>query len=439
MPNKRAHFDDRVLQKGLPGNIGVPRGTRGSLGPSLRKLPSFAPLDQGRTLRARLKTAEEALRAIQFGEVDALMVSRRRGVQVVSLKGGEPAYRMLVEAMSEGAATLSRDGAVLYCNGRFAEMICRPPRKIIGIEVQSLLAEAERDRFQTLLTDARKATAKGEFNLECTDGTLTPVYLSLNRLRGFKGQALGMVITDLSEQKRKQAEEIKQAQELHRLLLERTLSAQEEERRRIARELHDEAGQLLTALLVGLRTLEDARKLADVKLQGQRLREITAQAIDEVGRLARGLHPTVLDDHGLGVALSRYAAEYTKTHNISVDLTLNEIDSFSLPSGVQIALYRILQEALTNAARHSGAKAVSIRFTGSAKSVEVEVIDDGCGFDAKAVAVSSHRLGIQSMRERAAMLGGTVSFIHQRKGTKILVQVPLAHQDLQPLQGPRST
>jgi signal transduction histidine kinase len=85
--------------------------------------------------------------------------------------------------------------------------------------------------------------------------------------------------------------------------------------------LHDEAGQLLTALLVGLRTLEDARKLADVKVQGQRLREITAQAIDEVGRLARGLHPTVLDDHGLGVALSRYAAEYTKSHNIAVNLT----------------------------------------------------------------------------------------------------------------------
>jgi len=358
---------------------------------------------------------------------------------MVSLQGGEPAYRMLVEAMSEGAATLSRDGAVLYCNRRFAEMIRRPPGKIIGIAVQSLLAETEWDRFQTLLTDARKAIVKGEFNLRCADGSLLPVYLSLNLLRGFKGQALGMVITDLSEQKRKQAEEITQAEGLHRLLLERTLSAQEEERLRIARELHDEAGQLLTALLVGLRTLEDARKLADVKLQGQRLREIAAQAIDEVGRLARGLHPTVLDDHGLGVALSRYAAEYTKSHNISVDLTLNEIDSSSLPSGIQIALYRILQEALTNVARHSGAKAVSIRFARLATAVEVAIIDDGCGFDAKAVAVSSHRLGIQSMRERAAMLGGTIGFTRRRKGTKILVQVPLPNQSLQPLQGPRST
>ena len=367
------------------------------------------------------------------------MVSSRHGEQVVSLKGGEPNYRMLVEAMSEGAATLSRNGAVLYCNGRIAELIGKTTGRAIGIPFQSLVAETEQDRFKTLLSDARKAVVKGEFSLRRTDGSLIPVYLSLNPLRGFKGEALGLVITDLSEQKRNQAAEIKQAEAMRRLLLERTLSAQEEERRRIARELHDEAGQLLTALLVGLRTLEDARKLAEVKEQGQRLREITAQAMDEVGRLARGLHPTALDDHGLEVALSRYAAEYTKTHKIAVDLKLNKLDSSNLPSGVQIALYRILQEALTNVARHSGAKAVSIRLARLAAAVEVVVIDDGCGFDAKSVAVSSHRLGIQSMRERAAMLGGSISFIPQRKGTKILVQVPLAGQDLQPLVGPRST
>jgi PAS domain S-box-containing protein len=341
--------------------------------------------------------------------------------------------------MSEGAATLSRDGAVLYCNGKFAELIGRPPAKIIGITVQLLVVEAERERFEALLAEAQKAVAKGEFNLRCADGSLVPVYLSLNRFRGYKGQALGMVITDLSEQKRQQAAEILQAKAMHRLLLEHTLSAQEEERRRIARELHDEAGQLLTALLVGLRTLEDARKLTDVKAQGQRLREITAQAIDEVGRLARGLHPTVLDDHGLGVALSRYVTEYTKSHNIAVDLMLNELDSSDLPPAVQIALYRILQEALTNVARHSGAKTVSIRFARLGTVLEVAVVDDGCGFDAKAVAVSSHRLGIQSMRERAAMLGGTLSFTSQRKGTKILVQVPLASQDFQPLVGRRNS
>jgi PAS domain S-box-containing protein len=335
--------------------------------------------------------------------------------------------------MSEGAATLSRNGAVLYCNRRFAELIGRQPGKVIGITVQSLVAEKERDRFGGFLAEAQKGVAKGEFNLRGRDGSLVPVYLSLNRFRGYDGHALGLVITDLSEQKRKQAAEIKQTEVMHRLLLEREFTVQEEERRRIARELHDEAGQLLTSLLVGLRTLEDSAKITDVKAQGQRLRTIAARAIKEIGRLARGLHPTVLDDHGLGVALSRYVAEYTETHKIAVHLTLSGLDSSNLPLAAQIRLYRILQEALTNVARHSGAKKVSIIFRRSATVLKVAVIDDGCGFDAKALAASSHRLGIQSMRERAAMLGGTVSFTSQGKGTSILVQIPLHNQDLQPL------
>jgi PAS domain S-box-containing protein len=367
--------------------------------------------------------------------VDAFVVAGRRGPKVVTLAGGEPAYRMLVEAMGEGAATLSRNGAVLYCNGSFAELICRPPRKVIGMAVQSLVAEKEQARFEGFLAEAQRGGAKAKFLLRRGDGSLVPVYLSLNRLRGYEGHALGMVVTDLREQERKQAAEMKQSEAMHRLLLERTVLVQEEERRRIARDLHDEAGQLLTSLLVGLRTLEDSAKIADAKAQGRRLREIAAQAIKEIGRLARGLHPMMLDDLGLGAALSRYVAEYTETHKIAVHLTLGGLGSCSLPQAVQIKLYRILQEALTNAARHSGAKNVSILFERSATDLKVEIIDDGCGFDAEAVTAASHCLGILSMRERAAMLDGTVSIASNGKGTRILVQIPLHNQDVQSLGG----
>src|SRR5271170_6468208 len=126
MSNKRAHSDSRVVQGGLPGKADAPQRTRRGPGPSLGKRPPSTPRDQQTNLRARLNTAEETLRAIQSGEVDALMVSSPRGEQAVSLKGGEPTYRMLVEAMSEGAATLSRDGALLYCNRRFRELLRRP-------------------------------------------------------------------------------------------------------------------------------------------------------------------------------------------------------------------------------------------------------------------------------------------------------------------------
>jgi PAS domain S-box-containing protein len=539
VPKKRASSDRRTETK--------PAKDR-ALERSRRISRSSPPLEQ--KLRARLKTAEETLAAIHSGEVDALVVSGRRGERVITLKGGEPAYRMLVEAMSEGAATLSREGSVLYSNRRFAEMIRRPAGKMIGTEVQALVEETERERFGRFLAAAQEGVAKAEFQLRSSDGSLVPVHLSVTRFRGFEGHALGMVVTDLSEQKRrhaeqtrlqlaaivdssqdaiiaktldakivswnrgaeeiygytsdevmgqpisillppgredeipaimericrgekvehyetkrrrkdgtvidvslavspiktpdgetvgasavarnitesKQAAETKQAEAMHRLLLERVLLAQEEERRRIARELHDEAGQLLTSLLVGLRTLEDSRNVADAKAKGYRLREITAQAIDEVGRLARGLHPTALDDHGLGVALSRYVTEYAKVNKIAVDLTLSELDCGALPSAVQIGLYRILQEALTNVARHSGARAVRIRFAHLAAALQVAVTDNGHGFDTEAAILSSNHLGIQSMRERAAMLGGTVSFLSKSTGTRMLVHIPLPDQ-----------
>ena len=384
--------------------------------------------DHEEKLRDRLETAEETLAGIQSGEVDALMVFGRHGEQVVTLKGREPSYRMLVEAMSEGAATLSSDGLVLYSNRKFAEMIRRPRGKVAGIAIRSLLEEKERDRFGTLLAAAKKGVAKGEFKLCAIGGGLVPVHLSLSRFRGYEGHALGMVVTDLSEQRRRQAQEIRHTESTHRLLLERAFSAQEEERRRIARELHDEAGQLLTSLLVGLRTLEDSQNIADAQTQGRRLRKIAAQAIDELGRLARGLHPTILEDHGLGVALSRYVAEYAKTHNIAASLNLDGLDSCNLNPEVQIRLYRILQEALINVARHAEAKAVSITFERSARALTVAVTDNGRGFDIKGVTASSSRLGIQGMRERVTMLGGTISFTSNGAGTRILIEIPLAGQ-----------
>jgi signal transduction histidine kinase len=393
-------------------------------------VPSFASPNEKEKLLARLDAAEETLRALQSGEVDALVVSGHHGPQVLTLKGGEPSYRLLVEAMSEGAATLSPDGSVLYCNRRFAELIRRPRRRVIGIAVQSLLAKTERRRFDAFLAKAQKGDAKGEFILRRRGASPLPVYLSLNALRGYEGHALGMVITDLSEQKRKQGADIEQAKAIHRLLLERTFSAQEEERRRIARELHDEAGQLLTSLLVGLRILEDSRNIGNVKAQGHRLRRIAVQAMEQIGRLARGLHPAVLEDHGLDVALSRYMAEFEKTHKISARLTLDGLASSNLPPADQVRLYRILQEALTNVARHSKAKKVHVVFARSAGALQVSVADNGRGFDAKAVAASSRRLGIQSMRERAAIMGGTVGFMSQSKGTRIVVQIPLHDRDV---------
>jgi len=415
----------------MPGRQGSPQSKNGS-GPEgakrrLRASSGAAQPTRESRLLARLKAAEESLRAIPSRHVDALVVFRPRGTQVVTLQGGDSAYRMLVEAMSEGAATVSSDGAVLYCNRRFGELIGRPPTKLIGTDVESLVHEAERQKVTEFLRSARRGASKGEFTLQSGNGALVPVQLSLSQLRGYRGNAYGMVVTDLTEQRRKQREEMKRSEAMHRLLLERELAAQEAERRRIARELHDEAGQLLTSLLVGLRSLEDSNKLSACKVLGKRMREITAQAIDEVGRLARGLHPTALDDHGLGAAISRYAAEYSKTHSIPVELSMHGLNPAKLPSAVQIALYRIVQETLTNIARHSNAKTARVVFKHSPRALEMSVSDDGRGFDTSALGNgSSDHLGIQSIRERSAMLGGTATVRSSRGGTEVRVHIPLS-------------
>jgi PAS domain S-box-containing protein len=234
-----------------------------------------------------------------------------------------------------------------------------------------------------------------------------------------------VIVQDITEKLKHQAAE--RQEEMRRLLLGRVLQAQEEERRRIARELHDEAGQMMTSLLVGLRSLSDARRLVDAKDQAQRLRHIASEAIAELGRLARGLHSSVLDDLGLEAALRRYAEEVSATHRIRIDLEFCELSSSLLTKEEQINLFRIIQEALTNVARHSQAECVRIRFGVSASELLISIRDNGRGFDEQRAARNhSRHLGIEGMRQRAAMLGGTLQVTSEpARGVSIELRVPV--------------
>jgi signal transduction histidine kinase len=214
---------------------------------------------------------------------------------------------------------------------------------------------------------------------------------------------------------------------MRRLLLERVLQAQEEERQRIARELHDEAGQLMTSLLVGLRGLSDARRLKEAKLHAKGLRKIASKAIGEVGRLARGLHSSVLDELGLKDAVQRFTDEYSAVHRIPVKLDFGQTSFSRLDIQAQIGLYRIIQEALTNVARHSQAATVRVQFDTQDRRLQLLIEDDGQGFRSGNVRDRpSNHLGIEGMRQRAFMLGGTLEIKSEpRKGTLIQVLLPL--------------
>jgi signal transduction histidine kinase len=138
----------------------------------------------------------------------------------------------------------------------------------------------------------------------------------------------------------------------------------------------------------------------------------------------------VLDDHGLGVALQRYVADYSETQKIAVDLTLDRRDMIDVPRAVQLAIFRIVQEALTNVSRHSAATAIRIRVARSAMGLETTVTDNGSGFETEAERINAvTHLGLKSMRERAAILGGAMNVTSGATGTTIMVHIPLEHRD----------
>jgi signal transduction histidine kinase len=204
--------------------------------------------------------------------------------------------------------------------------------------------------------------------------------------------------------------------------LRRVVDAQELERRRLARELHDETGQALTSILLGLRTLEEAGTVEQVRDAVAELRELVLSTLHDVRRLAVELRPKALDDFGLVPALERLTATFAEQTGLAVDFQA------MLPEGrlepeTETTLYRIVQEALTNIVKHAGAKQVSVLLTRKNDAVTAVIEDDGAGFDP--ARVRDDGLGLLGMRERVALVGGRVD-IESRPGagTTLVAEVP---------------
>ena len=211
---------------------------------------------------------------------------------------------------------------------------------------------------------------------------------------------------------------------LRRQLLDKVITTQEDERRRIARELHDSTSQSLTSLIVGLRMMETQCAQCASLTKATNLRQVASRTLDEVHDLSMRLRPGVLDDLGLAAALERLASEWQSLHKIPLDVViqLNE----RLPSEVETALYRIVQEALTNIARHAQAKFASILVEKHSNTVRTIVEDDGIGFDVSANQGERH-LGLLGMRERAELLNGTLIIESSSEhGTSVFIEIPLA-------------
>lgn len=235
------------------------------------------------------------------------------------------------------------------------------------------------------------------------------------------------------------SEEVERLNRAFRRMLERleaerrrtsstALAAQEQERARIARDLHDEVNQSLTALLL---RLEAARARAPVEVAHElaETKALANQAMEELLMLARQLRPTALDDLGLGAALAGHVKELGRRGTINTSFQA-EGDFSGLPADVQLVVYRVAQEALSNAAQHSGADHVRVKLVRAGDRVELAVQDDGSGFTFDQAA---RGLGISGMRERALLVGGDMH-VESRpdSGTSVRLTVPLKEADTAP-------
>ncbi len=227
-------------------------------------------------------------------------------------------------------------------------------------------------------------------------------------------------------------EEAKEKEELRGQLLSSVISAQEEERKRISRELHDEFGQTLTAAMMNIESLENQVQggQSELKEKVQNAKSLMAHALEDIRRLTHDLRPSALDDLGLISSLRAYAQNHLEAIGIQVKfeskgLSMNK----HLAPVIETALFRIVQEAINNIIRHAQAHNVRISLSVNNSKIRAVVEDDGKGFDVDAIlnsGIQRQSLGLIGIKERAALLGGTFNIKSQKdKGTRLVVEIPL--------------
>ena len=244
----------------------------------------------------------------------------------------------------------------------------------------------------------------------------------------------GVSFFQISRLEKRSAEErqrIEHAEQELRLLSQKLVQAQEEERKSISRELHDEIGQMLTGLRLEIRNLEELRTSPGPAFQEHlaEARNLAEKTLRGVRNLAMGLRPSMLDDLGLAPALQWQVREFSRLNGIPATAEIDG-DLDKLPEEVCTCVYRVVQESLTNCARHAQAKKVHVTLHGSRSGIIVTVQDDGVGFDTS--SAPSRGLGLIGMEERVRELRGKMAISSQpNRGTLLEISIPMMREGLQ--------
>ncbi len=345
-------------------------------------------------------------------------------------RGHEQFYRTLVESTHDIITVVSAKGTIIYGNPAAQAALGYPPGAPVGRSVLDFIHPGDAARLRDSLRDlARRpgATVTNDFRFRHADGSWR-IFRAIGR-NILENPAVAGVIVNLRDiTRRTQAEQaVRIHQEALRALTARLLTAEEEERKRLSRELHDDLNQRIAIL--GMEVDALSRDLPaspeQIRPQLRSLQDRLAALSEDLRRVAYRLRPSILDDLGLPAAL-RVLSEDFSSGKLRVHFSTRGVPA-RLPPDIALCLYRIAQEALHNIARHSGAREARISLTRSAGELVFTIRDDGRGFDPGQVR-GKGGLGIVGMEERVRLVGGLLS-IRSRPGSGavISVRIPLPH------------
>jgi PAS domain S-box-containing protein len=349
-----------------------------------------------------------------------------------SLRESEKKYSTLVEDSLTGVYIV-QDGQIEFANEKFAEMFGYSRSELIGMKSLKLIHQEDRPIVQQIRKERlnqKEAPSVYEVRGLKKNGSIVWLLRS-NALIQIEGQtAIAGSVFDITERKTAESK-LRQSEKEHRVLSSKLLSVEENERKRIARNVHDSIGQALSAVKFGLENaIMKLRGMAEEPdLEGLKaLVPVTQQSIEEVRRITMDLRPSILDDLGILATISWFCREFESIYkNISIQKDI-DIREESIPVPVKTVIYRILQESLNNVAKHSGADHVRIELKHTERRIELAVVDNGSGFDKARILTMENvdrGLGLASIRERAELSFGVLKLqTKPGRGTQIHVSWP---------------
>ncbi len=391
-------------------------------------------------MRVQLKDSIAQITAFNR-ELDARVQERTAALEAAQREAqvSREHLQTIIDSLGDELVVVDRDYRVTRVNA-VVEQAHPPGTPLIGARCYELTHSGERCHApdcecplpQVFQTGKRqKAT-----HVHGRNGEMRYLELIASPLRDPSGQVSGVVelLRDVTDEKRVELENARLYEELSRKeeqrgeLVRRLISAQEDERKRIARELHDDTSQILTTLLFTVDTLAEAYQPPDGEPLLDDMRALTVNALNGIHNLIFDLRPTMLDQLGLVAALRSYAHGRLAESGVEVECT-ERGRVRRLPWAVETALFRAVQEAINNIARHAEARHVTMTFDFSDGLVEIRIEDDGRGFDVKQIAAERdprRGLGLMSMEERVTAVGGEFFLdSHPGRGTVVRARVPI--------------